>query len=224
MPPFLEAFSFPFSNSQTVTALFLLVSVLSVLAAISSSPPNVWASQFSTLTATSYVTFYNGTATATVVRVFCATTVTETLNVTTTLLLPNQIITAYVAQATARRTVEFTGSTLTSMLTLGTCFAFSQRFVATSAVTGPLYVYAHTPHFDLRALLVGSLVAGAYIASLALCAIAFFRRRDTVVSALVARSVSTSYPCLFAILKRLSKVSWCVVKWREISFCGSSSV
>jgi len=139
----------------------------------------VWASESSTLTATSYTTVYNGTATATVVRVVCGTFITETMNITTTILLPNEIVTVYVVQATGTRTVEHARSTATSTLMLGTCAVFRQWVRANATTMGAIYVYAEAPRSDSQGLLVGSLIAAAYVAMVTVCAVALFRRKET---------------------------------------------
>lgn len=145
-------------------------------------PSNTWTAEAATLTATSYVILTNGTATATVVRVLCGTTVTQTMNVTVTISLPTRIVTVYVVQATGATIVKSTVSTTTSTLMLSTCAAFHQRAAATTTVNGPLYVYAQSQRFVAGGMLVGSLVAICYIVIVALCAVAFFRRSGFVKS------------------------------------------
>ena len=163
------------------TALFLFISVFSILAADSASS-SVWASESSRLTATSYVTSYKGTATATAVRVLCGTTVTQTMNVTVTISLPTRIVTVYVVQATGATMVKSTVSNTTSTFMLSTCAALHQRVVATTTVNGPLYMYSQSQRFDARGMMVGSLVATCYIVIVALCAVAFFHRSGFVKS------------------------------------------
>ncbi len=121
------------------------VLVLSVAFAALASSPSIRAQSPSTTWSAiteneRSVVFGNSTSTANAIRVVCLTTATSTINATRTGVTYTGLQTALVVKSTVTVTQPVI-VTVTSTTTIATCYAYSERFVATRFVSVPLVQY-----------------------------------------------------------------------------------